>query len=85
MSFSFEIFERSFYLKTFVIDTNHNNEQMTKDTSNTSQKSQLSQYTKSCPTKSRESINRRRIRYKHEYQKFVNKLSSLWGPNRIIG
>ena len=32
-------------------DTNHNNQQMNKDTSSTSQKGQLSQYTKSSPTK----------------------------------
>jgi len=35
-------------------DTNHNNQQMTKDTSITSQKGQLSQYTKPFPTKPRE-------------------------------
>ena len=44
---------------------------MTKDTSKTSQKGQSSQYTKSGPTKPRESINRRRTRYKPEYQKFI--------------
>ena len=36
------------------------NRQMTKDTTRTSQKVQSSQYTKSGPTKPRESINRRR-------------------------
>jgi len=35
----------------FVNDTNHINQQMSKDTSNTSQKGQSSQYTKSGPTK----------------------------------
>jgi len=42
---------------------------MTKDTSSTSQKGQSSQYTKSGPTKPRESISRRRS-YKPKYHKF---------------
>ena len=55
---------------------------MTKDTSNTSQKGQSSQYTKWGPTKPRESISGRR-NYKPEYHKFsqekgyVNELGSL--------
>ena len=51
-------------------DTNQSNQQMTKDTSTTSQKGQSSQYTKSGPTKPRERIIKRRESYKLEYQKF---------------
>jgi len=45
-------------------DTNHNNQQMAKDTSSISPKGQSSQYTKSGLTKPRESISRRRTSYK---------------------
>jgi len=51
-------------------DTNHNNQQMTKDTSSISKKDQSSPYTKPSPTKPQESISIRRTRYKSEYQKF---------------
>jgi len=43
-----------FSLNVSLVDTNHKNQQITKDTSSTSQKDQSSQYTKSGPTKPRE-------------------------------
>jgi len=57
-------------------DTNQSNQQMTKDTSSTSQKGQSSQYTKLGPTKPRESISRRRS-YKPEYHKLFLMVFSI--------
>jgi len=51
-------------------DTNHRKQQMTKDTSSTSEKGHSSQYTNLGPTNLRESISRRRTKYKPKYQKF---------------
>jgi len=89
MSFPRVLNSRSSSFQLEGHDTDHINQQMTKDKARTSQIGQTSQYTKPSPTKPRESINRRRTRYKPEYQKFFlfvfpqkklcNKLGSLWG------
>jgi len=62
-------FEVEFF-PTWGHDTTQLAKQMTNDTSDNSHCDQSSQYTKSDPTKPRESINRRRTRYKPEYHKF---------------
>jgi len=64
-----------------IYDTNQSNQQMTKDMSSTSQNSQSSQYTKSGPTKPRESISGRRS-YKPEYQEVLP--SGLFHKRKVM-
>jgi len=71
-------------------DTTQLVKQMTKDTKDNSN---YDQHSRQGPTKYRKDLSRRRIGHRPEHQKFfllvvleakmfVNKLGSLWGPNR---
>jgi len=70
MLFAGVLNSRSNFVQLREHDTNHIIQQMAKDTTSTSQIGQSSRYIKSDPAKPQESINRRRTKYKPEYQKF---------------